>query len=84
MGWDDFKERTNTYFTWRMIDRALLAERVEDLFKAAYKAKMQGNEKECKENTTRALRLQGSLTKTQPIEVERRQEEQLSKRGDFF
>jgi hypothetical protein len=45
---------------------------------------MQGNEKESKEYAARALRLQGSLTKTKPIEIERKVEANVPKRGDFF
>lgn len=30
---------------------------------------MQGNDKDCKEYAARALRLQGSLTKTKPIDI---------------
>lgn len=40
-----------------MTDRDSLNEVVDKLFKASYKAKMQGNEKESKEMAARALRL---------------------------
>ena len=56
---------------------------------------MQGNDKESKEMATRALRLQGSMTKTKPMynhfivdydyrEAERKKEDTMPKRGDFF
>jgi len=39
---------------------------------------MQGKDAECKDLTTKALRLQGSLTKTKPIERNKNQDT-----GDF-
>jgi len=69
---------------------------VDGFFKQSYKFKMQGNDKDSKEYAARALRLQGSLTKTKPMyvtylnlltinrEIERKQDEGLPKRGDFF
>jgi hypothetical protein len=40
-----------------MIDRELLEEVINDFFVQAHKAKMQGKDTECKELTTKALRL---------------------------
>jgi hypothetical protein len=50
-----------------MTDRDKLNEVIESFFKQAQKCKMQGNDKDSKEYAARALRLQGSLTKTKPM-----------------
>jgi len=45
---------------------------------------MQGKDAEYKIETTKALRLQGSLTKTKPIEPEPKKESPLPPRTDTF
>jgi hypothetical protein len=67
-----------------MIDRELLEEVINDFFAQAHKAKMQGKDAECKELTTKALRLQGSLTKMKPIETDKKRETDETVRLDTF
>ena len=45
---------------------------------------MQGKDSESKEMTTKALRLQGSLTKTKPIQPEPKKQSELPPRTDTF
>lgn len=45
---------------------------------------MQGKDAECKELTTKALRLQGSLTKMKPIELYKKEEKDTNLRVDTF
>jgi hypothetical protein len=45
---------------------------------------MQGKDAEYKDQTTKALRLQGSITKTKPIEPEVKKESTLPSRTDTF
>ena len=82
--WFEFRDCLNNKWSWRLTDREKLNEMIDQFFKLAYKYRMQGNEKDSKEYAARALRLQGSLTKTKPIEIERKKEETLPKRGDFL
>jgi hypothetical protein len=51
-----------------MVPFEQLNEVVNQFFAKAYKFKMQGKDNESKDMTTKALRLQGSLTKTKPIQ----------------
>jgi len=81
--WEEFREGLNRW-NWRMVERELLDEIINDFFSKAYKYKMQGKEAESKEMTTKALRLQGSLTKTKPIETTKKVESNERKRGDEF
>lgn len=67
-----------------MVERDVLEEVINDFFAQSYKFKMQGKDKESKEMATKALRLQGSLTKTKPIEVEKKQQDNTMIRGDQF
>lgn len=57
---------------------------VNEFFAKAYKFKMQGKDQESKEMTTKALRLQGSLTKTKPIEPPAKKQSELPPRTDTF
>ena len=57
---------------------------VDDFFALSMKYKMQGKLDESKDMATKALRLEGSLTKCKPIEINRQKEEDLPKRGDFL
>ena len=81
--WEMFREGMNDW-KWRMMDRETLDEIINDFFARAYKFKMQGKDKESKEMATKALRLQGSLTKTKPIEVDKKQQDNALVRGDQF
>lgn len=81
--WEMFREGMNDW-KWKMMDREVLDEIINDFFARAYKFKMQGKDKESKEMATKALRLQGSLTKTKPIEVDKKQENNTLVRGDQF
>ena len=65
--WEYFREHTNEW-EWRMVPLEQLNEVVNEFFAKAYKFKMQGKDAESKDMTTKALRLQGSLTKTKPIQ----------------
>lgn len=65
--WFEFRDQLNVKWAWRLQDRERLNETIEAFFKQAYKFRMQGNEKDSKEYASRALRLQGSLTKTKPM-----------------
>ena len=65
--WFEFRDALNQKWTWRLQDREKLEDTVESFFRLAYKYRMQGNEKDSKEYAARALRLQGSLTKTKPM-----------------
>ena len=61
-----------------------LNEVVNQYFAKAYKFKMQDKDAESKDMTTRALRLQGSLTKTKPIQPPIKHESTLPPRTDVF
>ncbi len=65
--WFEFRDALNAKWSWRLTDREKLNETIDQFFKLAYKYRMQGNEKDSKEYAARALRLQGSLTKTKPM-----------------
>ena len=67
-----------------MVDRDVLEETVENFFALSYKYKMQGKDTESKDMATKALRLQGSLTKAKPIEIEASKGEGNVKRGDIY
>lgn len=67
-----------------MVDRDQLEEVVNEFFALSYKYKMQGKDTESKDMATKALRLQGSLTKTKPIEIASKNTEITVKRGDTF
>lgn len=57
---------------------------VDEFFALSLKYKMQGKQDESKEMATKALRLEGSLTKCKPIELESKKEDGIPKRGDFL
>ena len=57
---------------------------VDDFFALSLKFKMQGKDTESKEMATKALRLQGSLTKCKPNDNSRKAEDLIPKRGDFL
>ena len=65
--WFEMRDALNIKWSWRLQDRERLNETVDAFFKQAYKFRMQGNEKDSKEYAARALRLQGSITKTKPM-----------------
>lgn len=65
--WFEMRDSLNIKWSWRLQDRERLNETVDAFFKQAYKFRMQGNEKDSKEYAARALRLQGSITKTKPM-----------------
>ena len=65
--WERFREDLVNRFPWKMVDRDVLEETVENFFALSYKYKMQGKDTESKEMATKALRLQGSLTKAKPM-----------------
>ncbi|CDW81373.1 leucine rich repeat family protein [Stylonychia lemnae] len=83
VSWIELREGLNKW-KWTLSDRERLNDLVDSFFKQSQKFKMQGNDKDSKEYAARALRLQGSLTKTKPIEIEKKREEVVPKRGDFF
>ena len=57
---------------------------VDDFFALSLKYKMQGKAEESKAMATKALRLEGSLTKCKPIDIAKIGEEGLKKRGDYL
>ena len=81
--WEYFREHCNEW-EWRMTDLEELQKAVDDFFAKAYKFKMQGKDAESKLMTTKALRLQGSLTKTKPIEIEQKKKSDLPPRTDTY
>ena len=52
---------------WVHVTEEEIKARCEELFKQAYKAKMMGNEKESREIARKAVSLQGSLIRDQPL-----------------
>lgn len=81
--WPQFRDGLNTWL-WRMQDREVLQQMVDEFFALSLKYKMQGKDEESKEMATKALRLEGSLTKCKPIDVAKKAAEGLPKRGDFL
>ena len=81
--WIQFREGCNTWL-WRMQDREVLQKMVDDFFALSLKYKMQGKDEKSKEMATKALRLEGSLTKCKPIDIAQKPEPGLPKRGDWL
>ena len=50
-----------------MVDSESLNATIEEFFAKAHKLKMQGKEAESREMASKALRLQGSLTRAKPM-----------------
>jgi hypothetical protein len=73
----------NTWL-WKMQDRDELQQRVDDFFALSLKYKMQGKLEESGKEATKALRLEGSLTKCKPIEIASHVDGGIPKRGDFL
>ena len=65
--WEHFRQNVVNMFPWRMVDGERLQEIVNEFFALSYKYKMQGKDVECKDMATKALRLEGSLTKTKRV-----------------
>lgn len=82
--WIYFRENMVNAFPWKLVDREQLAEVVDNFFALSYKYKMQGKDAECKDMATKALRLQGTLTKTKAVEVVKDEGDKAAKRGDTF
>jgi hypothetical protein len=57
---------------------------VDEFFALSLKYKMQGKNEDSKTMATKALRLEGSLTKCKPIEMVKKQDQGIPKRGDFL
>ena len=66
--WWQFSAGLN-HWLWRLQDRETLDEVVAEYFALSLKYKMQGKAEESKEMATKALRLEGSLTKCKPIDL---------------
>lgn len=81
--WHYFAEGSNQW-QWHMVDHDTLQATIEDFFAKAHKLKMQGKETESREMASKALRLQGSLSRAKPIEMEAPKAEAPNKRGDIF
>ena len=81
--WHQFAEGCNQW-AWQMVDSAIMQERIDEFFAKAQKLKMQGKEDESREMASKALRLQGSLSRTKPIEIEAPKPVPANKRGDIF
>lgn len=69
VSWHYFAEGCNQW-AWRFVDAATLNATIEEFFAKSHKLKMQGKETESREMASRALRLQGSLSRAKPIEME--------------
>ena len=67
--WHFYAENCNSW-AWRMVGAAQLQATIDDFFAKAHKFKMQGKEAESRDMASKALRLQGSLTRAKPIELE--------------
>ena len=81
--WHKFRDGLNTWL-WRQQDHETLQKMVDNFFALSLKYKMQGKEEQSKEMATKALRLEGSLTKCKPIEVAKKDDTGIPKRGDFL
>ena len=81
--WHRFRDGLNTWL-WKMQDREVLQTMVDDFFALSLKYKMQGKDEQSSEMATKALRLEGSLTKCKPIESHKKADQGLPKRGDFL
>ena len=81
--WHQFAEGCNQW-PWHMVDSTTMQERIDAFFARAQKLKMQGKEQESREMASKALRLQGSLSRTKPIEIEIPKPEPPNRRGDTF
>jgi len=64
--WHNFTEWCNQW-QWRFVDSDTLNATIEEFFAKAYKLKMQGKDAESREMASKALRLQGSLTRAKPV-----------------
>jgi len=69
---------------WKLQDREVLEKMVSDFFALSLKYKMQGKDEESQKMATKALRLEGSLTKCKPLDGPRKADDGLPKRGDFL
>ena len=66
VSWHFFAEGCNSW-PWRFLDSETMQQRIDDFFAKAHKLKMQGKEAESREMASKALRLQGSMTRTKPM-----------------
>lgn len=66
VSWHEFCEGCNIW-GWRFVDSETLQNTIDDFFAKAHKLKMQGKEAESREMASKALRLQGSLTRAKPM-----------------
>lgn len=83
ISWKEFRNGMNRW-KWRLIDMDGLESRVDSYFAEANKKKIQGKMDEAREEAYKALKLQGTLTKTKPIEVEKKKSGPSMRRGDVF
>ena len=81
--WYQFRDGLNTWL-WRLQDRDTLQNMVDDFFALSLKYKMQGKDEQSKEMATKALRLEGSLTKCKAIELTSKVDKGMPKRGDYL
>lgn len=81
--WQQFTAGLNNWL-WRLQDRERLQEMVDEFFALSLKYKMQGKDEDSKAMATKALRLEGSLTKCKPMDVPSKGDGGLPKRGDFL
>lgn len=83
VSWHEFCEGANQW-QWRFEDSETLQRKIDEFFAMAHKLKMQGKEAESREMASKALRLQGSLTRAKPIENKTPNTQPKNKRGDVF
>lgn len=81
--WQQFTAGLNNWL-WKLQDREVLQQTVDDFFALSLKYKMQGKDEDSKVMATKALRLEGSLTKCKPIDIPVVDNSGLPKRGDFL
>ena len=75
--WHFYAEYLNMW-SWKFVEHETLQATIEEFFAKAHKLKMQGKESESREMASKALRLQGSLTRAKPIEIEAPQAEPVN------
>ena len=66
ISWHYFAEGCNQW-QWKFLDAATMQATIDEFFAKAHKLKMQGKESESREMASKALRLQGSLTRAKPM-----------------
>ena len=69
---------------WHLVSQEELDQIINDYFAQSHKLKMQGKVEESMQVALKASRLQGTMSKTKPIQVDVPKEAPVPKRGDTF